>query len=103
MRNDNDLNARASSATAPNRFITAFANGNTGALVYFIPAGDNSTSLGTTLEEGSLASYQADYNQTGLQGNIVVSSNLTFGVTLSECESARKCGKLSIQLGAFGP
>jgi len=62
--------------------------------VYFVPTsgnstgnstgGGNSSALSTYLDEGSLASYSADNNQTGLQGDIQVSADLKFGVTLSE-------------------
>lgn len=75
----------SSSSSAPSRFITAFPNGNTGTLVYFVPVGGNgSTPLGSTLQNGSLTSHQADFNQTGLQGVFEVSADLEFGVTISE-------------------
>ena len=77
----------SSSSSKPSRFIAAFPNGNTGALVYFVPgsgSGSNA-SLGASLQEGSLKSYQARDNQTGIQGDISVSADLSFGVTLSEC------------------
>jgi hypothetical protein len=75
----------SSSSSAPSRFITAFPNGNTGALVYFVPLNTSSSSspLGTTLDLASVRSYSSTDNQTGLQGNISVSGDLTFGVTLS--------------------
>ena len=74
----------------PSRFIAAFAEGNTGALVYFVPTSTNASSQGNSsglsvyLDEGSLESYSAENNQTGLQGDIQVSADLAFGVTLSK-------------------
>ncbi|ORY33496.1 hypothetical protein BCR39DRAFT_520445 [Naematelia encephala] len=76
----------SSSPYAPARFVTAFPNGNTGAAVYFIPrnttANSNST-LGVTLDPTSVKSYLASIdNQTGIQGDVSVSGDLEFGVTL---------------------
>lgn len=88
----------AASASAPSRFITAFPDGNTGALVYFIPVnGTGNSTLQTSLNLTSVTSSTGSDNQTGLQGEISVSSDLTFGVTLStylsrpELRASRKC------------
>ncbi|KAK4689008.1 hypothetical protein P7C73_g1082, partial [Tremellales sp. Uapishka_1] len=67
------------STSSPSRFITAFPQGNTGALVYFIP--QNGT-LSTTLNFTSVTSVNDTYGQVGLTGDLDVSSDLAFGVTL---------------------
>ncbi|KAK8853168.1 hypothetical protein IAR55_003869 [Kwoniella newhampshirensis] len=74
----------SSSTSEPSRFIAAFPNGNTGALVYFIPvnSSNSTTALGTTLDLGTVASVSQANNQTGLSGNLSFSGDLTFGVTL---------------------
>jgi len=77
----------SSSSSAPSRFIAAFPNGNTGALVYFVPSSSDASgnaTLGASLTNGSLKSYEGSNNQTGIEGEISVSADLTFGVTLSE-------------------
>ncbi|ORX37141.1 hypothetical protein BD324DRAFT_650750 [Kockovaella imperatae] len=86
-----------SSSYIPSRFITAFPHGNNGALVYFVPlnsthsnspsnASGNSTlhttALGATLNFSSVSSVNQEYNQTGVTGEISVSADLQFGVTL---------------------
>ncbi|GFZ48643.1 hypothetical protein JCM24511_06392 [Saitozyma sp. JCM 24511] len=74
----------SSSVYKPSRFITAFPNGNTGALVYFVPLNttSNPSPLGTTLNFSSVHSVSGASNQTGLQGEVSVSGDLEFGVTL---------------------
>ena len=72
------------STSAPSRFITAFPNGNTGALVYFVPGNGSSTPLGTTLDFSSVKSVNGSFNQTGISGNLSMSSDSQLGVTLSE-------------------
>jgi hypothetical protein len=94
------MSRRGASLYAPSRLITAFPNGNTGALVYFIPLNTTSTPtpLGTTLDFPSLTSYSSTNNQTGIRGNFSVSSDLAFGVTISESlasgEGADRCSRI---------
>ena len=76
---------------APSRFITAFPDGNTGALVYFVPV-NASAAIGATLDYGSVKSVVQGMNQTGVTGNLSLSGDVNFGVTLSESAYAL-CGQ----------
>jgi hypothetical protein len=86
-----------SSAADPTRFLVASPNGNTGAVVYFVPvsnngsSGQNSTTtssstigLGASLVDSTLQSISGDNNQTGIQGELSISDDFDFGVTISE-------------------
>lgn len=88
-----------SSSTDPTRFLLAFPNGNTGAVVYFVPiatendtastpdnstTGQNTTGLGATLVNGSLTSVAGADSQAGIQGELSISEDFDFGVTISE-------------------
>jgi len=86
-----------SSSTDPTRFLVASPNGNTGAVVYFVPVSNNDTSggnstttsnittgLGATLVNSTLQSISGDNNQTGVQGELSISEDFDFGVTISE-------------------
>jgi hypothetical protein len=88
-----------SSSTDPTRFLLAFPNGNTGAVVYFVPTatghdnastadnsttGKNTTGLGATLVNGSLVSVAGADSQAGIQGELSISEDFEFGVTISE-------------------
>lgn len=70
----------STTSTKPVRFITAFPNGNTGAMVYFLPVGDGT--LGAQLDLGSLASVSQDNNQTGITGNFTLTGDADFGVSI---------------------
>jgi hypothetical protein len=86
-----------SSAADPTRFLVASPNGNTGAVVYFVPVSNNGTSggnstvtsntttgLGATLVNSTLQSVSGDNNQTGVQGELSISEDFDFGVTISK-------------------
>lgn len=82
-----------SSTTDPTRFLLASPNGNTGAVVYFVPVSNsstesdltsNSTGLGATLDSSTLQSVSGDNNQTGIQGELNISEDFDFGVTISK-------------------
>lgn len=76
----------STTASKPVRFITAFPNGNTGALVYFVPA-DNQT-LGAELNAATVTSVRQEFNQSGITGQLSLNGDATFGVTLSKFEVA---------------
>ena len=80
------MSVSSSSSSTPSRFITAFPDGNNGALVYFVPVNGttNSSALGATLNLDSVQSVQQADNQTGITGEVSVSGDLQFGVTLSK-------------------
>ena len=94
------LTGRGSSESAPARFITAFPNGNTGTLIYFVPlnsgsgnstgggngtlTNSSSSALGASLQDGTLQSYSGTDNQTGITGQMSISGDLQFGVTISQ-------------------
>jgi len=83
-----------SSSSEPTRFLLASPNGNTGAVVYFVPLSNNdtaegnstanSTGLGATLDASSLESISGENNQTGIQGELSISEDFDFGVTISK-------------------
>lgn len=100
------------SSSEPTRFLLAFPNGNTGAVVYFVPtAGNNETSataenstsiqnstgLGATLDLASLQSISGSNNQTGIQGDLSVSEDFEFGVTISESKGQSAMTRLMIE------
>jgi hypothetical protein len=75
--------------------LLASPNGNTGAVVYFIPVStndtstggnstSNSTGLGATLNSSTLQSVSGSDNQTGIQGELSISEDSHFGVTISK-------------------
>jgi hypothetical protein len=70
-------------SASPARFILAFPRGNTGIATYFVPS-NPSTPLAITLENQTLASVSNPDSQVGITGNLVLSSDITFGVTISE-------------------
>ena len=74
-------------STSPSRFIAAFPNGNTGAMVYFLPRTTNTT-LGVTLDYSSVKSVNSTNNQTGVSGSLSISNDVQFGVTLSAFSSS---------------
>ena len=93
----NELMGSKSSATDPTRFLVASPNGNTGAVVYFLPVSSNETSggnstgifntttgIGATLVNSTLESISSDNNQTGIQGELSISEDFDFGVTISK-------------------
>jgi hypothetical protein len=71
----------ANASTDPSRLILAFPKGNTGALTYFLPFTNGST-LDVGLDRTSLRSVSQSDNQTGLSGNLTLTSDATLGVTL---------------------
>jgi hypothetical protein len=94
---NNELMGSKSSATDPTRFLVASPNGNTGAVVYFVPVSNNATSegnstvssntttgLGATLVNSTLQSISGGNNQTGIQGELSISEDFDFGVTISK-------------------
>jgi hypothetical protein len=96
-KKSNELMGSKSSATDPTRFLVASPNGNTGAVVYFVPVSNNGTSesnstvtsntttgLGATLVNSTLQSISSDNNQTGIQGELSISEDFDFGVTISK-------------------
>ena len=91
------LTGSKSSSTDPTRFLVASPDGNTGAVVYFVPVSDNDTSggnstttsnttagLGATLVNSTLQSISGDNNQTGIQGELSISEDFDIGVTISK-------------------
>ena len=95
----NELTSSKSSSADPTRFLVASPNGNTGAVVYFVPVSKNDTSggnltttsstptgLGATLVNSTLRSISGDNNQTGIQGELSISEDFDFGVTISELQ-----------------
>ena len=98
-RTSNELTSSKSSSTDPTRFLVASPNGNTGAVVYFVPVSNNDTSggnsittsntttgLGATLVNSTLRSISGGNNQTGIQGELSISEDFDFGVTISELQ-----------------
>jgi Na+-translocating ferredoxin:NAD+ oxidoreductase RnfG subunit len=96
-KTSNVLMGSKSSSTDPTRFLVASPNGNTGAVVYFVPVSNNGTSegnstvtsntttgLGATLVNSTLQSVSGDNNQTGVQGELSISEDFDFGVTISK-------------------
>jgi hypothetical protein len=73
-------------STSTTRLITAFPNGNTGALVYLLPYGatDENHTVAASLLPEELSSVAGDYNQTGVTGQITLDTDTQFGVTLRE-------------------
>lgn len=61
------------------RFIAAFPNGNSGAMMYFK---SNSSSLAVTLQNNTLQSITDTYNRSGITGIMNMNSNATLGVAI---------------------
>ena len=108
------LNSSKSSLTDPTRFLVASPNGNTGAVVYFVPVSNNDTSegnstvtsnttsgLGASLVNSTLQSISGDNNQTGIQGELSISEDFDFGVTISKLYSLQH--PADNQSGVSGP
>lgn len=73
----------ANSTSELRRLVVALPAGNSGSLSYFLPtnAAINGT-LGVTLQNGSLTSTTDEFDNVGVQANLIFSENATLGVTI---------------------
>jgi len=64
------------------RFVAALPAGNSGALVYFLPLSNGADDLAVSLINDTLISTTEDFNNTGIQADLLFSQNATLGVTI---------------------
>ncbi|KAK7472324.1 hypothetical protein VKT23_000443 [Stygiomarasmius scandens] len=75
------LTSPSSNATV-RRFVVALPAGNSGALVYFLPLSNGTDDLAVSLINDTLISTTEDFNNTGIQADLLFSQNATLGVTI---------------------